>query len=292
MRTSEPLDGVLPVDKPVGPTSHDIVAMARRALRTRRIGHTGTLDPAASGLLLLCIGTATRLAEFLARLPKRYRAQIRLGQRTDTDDLTGRVIAESDTWRDITQRQFENALTRFRGDILQVPATFSAKKRSGERAYQAARLGKAVTLDPVPVHIAELRLVAWDPPYAELDVACSTGTYVRALARDIGEELRTGAHLTALGRTALGPYHVADALAVGMLADPARVRAALIDPLNALGEMPRISLDEEQVRRVRHGRALDIAHAPGIVALVAENALVAIAEADGERIRPRKVFSP
>ena len=290
MTTNEPLDGVLPVDKPAGPTSHDIVAMTRRALGTRRVGHTGTLDPFASGLLLLCIGTATRLAEFLVRLPKRYRARVRLGQRTETDDHTGRVIAESAGWRDITERQLENALARFRGDILQVPATFSAKQRSGERAYHAARMGKAITLDPVRVQIAELRLVAWDPPHAELDVTCSTGTYVRALARDIGEELHTGAHLTALRRTALGPHRVEAALAVEMLADTARVRGALIDPLAALGAMPRLPLDEEQLRRVRHGRALAYAHAPGTVALVAENTLVAIAEADGEQIRPRKVF--
>jgi tRNA pseudouridine55 synthase len=291
MTTSEPLDGVLPVDKPVGPTSHDIVGMTRRALGTRRVGHTGTLDPFASGLLLLCIGNATRIAEFLTGLPKRYRAQLRLGQRTDTDDLTGRTIAESHDWHDVSQERFVDVLTAFRGDILQVPATFSAKKVSGERAYRAARQGRAVTLEPVRVHIAELRLGAWAPPLAELEVACSTGTYVRALARDIGEALGVGAHLTALRRTAVGPHDVEAALPVALLTAADRVRATLIPPLAALGALPRVTLDDEQVRHVRHGRSVDSAHAPGTVALVSDEELVAIGEADGERIRPRKVFN-
>jgi len=289
--TSEPLDGVLPVDKPVGPTSHDIVGMTRRALGTRRVGHTGTLDPFASGLLLLCIGNATRIAEFLTGLPKRYRAQLRLGQRTETDDLTGRIIAESNDWHDVSQERFADVLNAFRGHILQVPASFSAKKVSGERAYRAAREGRAVTLEPVSVHIAELRLGAWAPPFAELEVACSTGTYVRALARDIGEALGVGAHLTALRRTAVGPHDVEAALPVALLTDADRVRATLIPPLAALGPMPRVTLDDEQVRHVRHGRSLESAHAPGTVALVTHEELVAIGEADGEHIRPRKVFS-
>ena len=284
------MEGVLPVDKPVGPTSHDIVGMTRRALHTRRIGHTGTLDPFASGLLLLCIGNATRLAEFLTRLPKRYRARLRLGQQTDTDDLTGRTVAESDGWRAVGPDRFEDVLVRFRGNILQVPAAFSAKQRSGERAYRAARQGRAVALEPVPVHIAELRLAAWDPPHVELDVACSTGTYVRALARDIGEALGVGAHLTALRRTALGSHRVEDALAVDALEDPACVHAALIQPLDALAGMPRLPLDDDQLRHVRQGRALPLAHPPGTIALVAHGELVAIGEADGELIRPRKVF--
>lgn len=291
MTTREPLEGVLPVDKPVGPTSHDIVATTRRALGMRRIGHTGTLDPFASGLLLLCIGAATRLAEFMTALPKRYRARLRLGQRTDTDDLTGTVVAESEGWRDVEAARFEDVLVRFRGDVLQIPSTYSAKQRSGERAYRAARQGRAMALDPVAIHIAELRLVAWDPPHAELEVACSTGTYVRALARDIGEALGVGAHLTALRRTALGAHRVEDALTVETLIDAARVSAALLAPLDALAGMPRLPLDEDQLQRVRHGRALDIAHAPGTVALVAHDELVAIADADGERIRPRKVFT-
>jgi tRNA pseudouridine55 synthase len=290
MTASEPLAGVLPVDKPVGPTSHDIVDMTRRALRTRRIGHTGTLDPFASGLLLLCIGAATRLAEFMAGLPKRYRARLRLGQRTDTDDLTGTVIEESARWREVEQAHFEDVLARFRGDILQVPSTYSAKKQRGERAYHAARQGRAVALDAVAVHIGELRLVEWDPPHAALDVACSTGTYVRALARDIGAALGVGAHLTALRRTAIGPHRVEDALTLETLTDAARVREALIAPLDALADMPRLSLSEEELVRVRHGRALELPHAPGTIALVAHGALVAIAAADGERVRPRKVF--
>ena len=181
---SEPT-GILPVDKPEGPTSHDVVARARRALRQRRIGHTGTLDPFASGLLLLCLGPATRLAEYLTALPKSYRAVLRLGQTTDTDDATGKVIAESDAWHSVTEAAFRAALAGQTGELDQLPPVYSAKKVDGERAYAAARRGEPVQRTPVRVTVYAAELVRFDPPFAEFTVDCSSGTYIRSIARDV-----------------------------------------------------------------------------------------------------------
>jgi tRNA pseudouridine55 synthase len=291
MTSADPVEGVLPVDKPAGPTSHDVVAMTRRALHVRRVGHTGTLDPFASGLLLLCIGRATRIVEFLLGLPKRYHAVLRLGQATDTDDRTGAVVAESVAWRQVDRAALDAVLAQFRGDIEQVPATFSAKKQAGVRAYSAARQGRALTLPAASVRIDVLDVMQFDPPFVRLDVACSSGTYVRALARDIGQALGVGAHLSELRRTAIGAYRVESAIPPDALLDAARVAAALIRTSDALGDMPRVELAAADAARIRHGQLLLHPHAPGTIALVAENELLAIADADGERIRPRKVFS-
>ncbi|MBR9990860.1 MAG: tRNA pseudouridine(55) synthase TruB, partial [Gemmatimonadetes bacterium] len=193
------IEGVLPIDKPVGPTSHDMVARARRVLGTRRIGHTGTLDPMASGLLLLCIGRATRIAEYLTGMDKRYSAVVRLGVSTDTDDAAGSVIAEHPV-AGITEADVERALDRQRGDISQIPSSYSAKKVGGERAYAMARQGREVNLEAVPVSIRELTVTRFDLPDIHIDVTCSSGTYIRAIARDLGADLGVGAHLTALRR--------------------------------------------------------------------------------------------
>lgn len=303
----EPLiEGVLPIDKPPGPTSHDMVARARRALGTRRIGHTGTLDPFASGLLLLCIGRATRIAEYLSRMDKRYSAVVRLGVSTDTEDADGSIIAEHDP-SGVGRDDVERALRSQRGDIMQTPPAYSAKKVRGERSYALAREGRAVTLEPVPVTIRALTITHFALPEVHLDIACSSGTYIRAIARDLGSALGTGAHLSALRRSAVGPHRVEDALSMEALsmeapsteapstearqADPTAVRAALIPTLDALVGMPRVELTEDDIARIRHGRAIerDI-DAAGIVALAAHGDLVAIAEAGDGRIRPRKVF--
>jgi tRNA pseudouridine55 synthase len=285
------LEGVLPVDKPVGPTSHDMVARARRALGTRRIGHTGTLDPFASGLLLLCVGRATRIAEYLSGMDKRYCTIVRLGVSTDTGDAAGTIIAERDP-AGITRAAVVRALKEQRGDIMQVPPAYSAKKVRGERAYTLARQGRPVDLHAVPVTIHELTIRQFVLPDIHLDVTCSSGTYIRAIARDLGTALGVGAHLTSLRRTVVGPHSVDRAVAEDVLdGDPAGVQAALIPTLEALGEMPRLEISEDDAAHIRHGRliARDTATS-GIVALAAHGELVAIAEADGDRIRPRKVF--
>jgi tRNA pseudouridine55 synthase len=292
MDATEPmLEGVLPVDKPPGPTSHDMVARARRTLGTRRIGHTGTLDPFASGLLLLCIGRATRVAEYLSGMDKRYSAVVRLGASTDTDDAAGSIIAACDPGH-ITPAAVERALQAQRGAILQTPPAYSAKKIRGERAYALARRGRTVVLPPVPVTIHELTITHFALPEVHLEIACSTGTFIRAIARDIGNALGVGAHLRALRRTVIGPHHVECAVVADAFeGDPEAVRAALIPTLEALGAMPRVELSDDDIAHIRNGRMLarDV-EATGVVALAARGHLVAIADADAGAIRPRKVF--
>lgn len=288
--------GVLPVDKPAGPTSHDVVAVARRALGTRRIGHAGTLDPFATGLLLLCVDAGTRLAEFLTGMPKSYRATVKLGERTTTHDPEGEVVARSEAWRGLDAARVEAFLAALRGPILQRPPRYSAKKIAGESAHYRVRRGEEVELAPVGVEVHELEMVAFAPPELELSVRCSSGTYVRALARDLGEALGTGAHLTALRRTAVGPFRVEDAVAASALQDAATVARAWIEPAAALAHLPQAEVTAEDAVRIGHGQTIGCPSAlsgaaPGPIAALHAGALVAVVERDGDRLRPRKVFA-
>ncbi|HYJ77992.1 MAG TPA: tRNA pseudouridine(55) synthase TruB [Longimicrobiaceae bacterium] len=288
------MNGVLAVDKPAGPTSHDAVAAVRRALRTRQVGHTGTLDPFASGLLLVCIGAATRLAEYLTGLPKTYLATVRLGQATDTDDLTGAVVSSSDAWREVTRADVEAALARQVGTIQQLPPLYSAKKVDGERMYAAARRGAAVDRRPSQVTVHAIRVLGFDPPDVEIEVECGAGTYIRAIARDAGEALGVGGHLRSLRRTRIGGHEVRDAVPLDALGDEERVGSALLSPLDAVAHLPRVAVDGDGIAALRHGRAVPAADAPeGVpVALVsADGELLAIGERSGGVLQPRKVFS-
>ena len=283
--------GVLPVDKPAGPTSHDVVAAARRALGIRRIGHTGTLDPFATGLLDLCIGPATRLAEYLMGMDKSYQATARLGVATDTLDGEGTVVAESDAVAALDPAQVRAAFEDQQGRRMQTPPAYSAKKVGGKKAYELARAGRAVELEPVEVTIHELAVLAVDGPTVGFRIRCSSGTYVRAVARDAGEALGVGAHLTALRRTAVGRFRVADAVEMDRLDEHDAVAAALLSPLQAVAHLPTVLVDADQVRRIRHGQALAVDGLPeGLVAVADDAGLVAIAEAGGGRVRPRKVL--
>lgn len=286
------MTGILPVDKPDGPSSHDMVAMARRALGIRRIGHTGTLDPFATGLLLLCLGPATRLAEYLVGLDKGYHATARLGVTTDTLDRTGAVTGESAAWAELDEGRVRAAFEGQVGTRLQTPPVYSAKKIGGRKAYELAREGRSVTPDPVEITIHSLEIDSITGPDVRFRMRCSSGTYVRAVARDAGETLGVGAHLTALRRTAIGRFRVEDALPPDRLEEPAPVRAALVTPLRALDHLPARVLDQEEVRRIGHGQRLAADGAPvGVLALSADGELVAVAESDGDVIRPRKVFA-
>ena len=285
--------GLVPVDKPAGPTSHDVVALARRALGTARIGHTGTLDPFATGLLLLCVGPATRLVEFMVGLPKEYVARVRLGVRTTTDDPEGEVEAVSDAWRALTRADVERAVDGLTGRQAQTPPRFSAKKVAGEAAHYRARRGESVTLAPVEIDVHELAILAWDPPDLELGVSCSSGTYVRALARDLGEALGAGAHLTGLRRTAIGDFRVEGALAASALDDADAVARAWISPARALAHLAAVEVGAEAAGRIAHGQVVAVADrgaVDGLVAVMSAGELVAVAERAGERLRPRKVF--
>ncbi|RMH17092.1 MAG: tRNA pseudouridine(55) synthase TruB [Gemmatimonadetes bacterium] len=314
-----PVGAVLPVDKPAGPTSHDVVAWARRALSIRRIGHTGTLDPFATGLLVLCVGPATRLVEHLTGLPKRYRAEVRLGVSTDTHDPEGRVVHEHAGPIQVDADVLGAALEGLRGEILQVPPAFSAKKVDGERMHRRARRGETVRLEPVPVTVYDLTLVSHDGPRLILDVTCSAGTYVRALARDLGEALGVGAHLTALRRTAVGDLRVEDALPGERLREPGGAEAArehLLEPLRALDHLAHVAVDAEQARRLRLGQAVPVPASDAVlgaaarggagtppgagtrpgearepVAVVEAGRLVAIGRLQDGVLRPRKVFA-
>jgi tRNA pseudouridine55 synthase len=249
------VDGVLVVDKPSGPTSHDVVAAARRALREKSVGHTGTLDPFATGLLALCLGRATRLARFLTVGAKTYDADVRLGFETTTDDRVGKPVGEAADPGRVTDAQVAAACAALTGRIAQVPPAYSAKHVDGKRAYDLAREGAAPELAPVTVEVQELEVVG--RPAADrlrLRVVCSPGTYVRALARDLGRALAVGAHLDGLRRTGSGTLTLDQAVAYPSFegwADRVLPMATL------LPEMPGLRLGEEAVRYVRAGRDLE-----------------------------------
>jgi tRNA pseudouridine55 synthase len=287
------MNGILPVDKPEGPTSHDAVAVARRALGVRRIGHTGTLDPFATGLLLLCVGPATRLAEYLSGLPKTYQAVARLGTLTNTLDRTGDVVSSDDAWASAGEEQIRRAFEDQVGPRLQHPPAFSAKKVGGKRAYDLARSGVEVELDAVEVEISELTVLDVSGPEVRFRMTGSSGTYVRAVARDAGEALGTGAHLTDLRRTAVGQFSVDRAVTLVGLEDAAAVTRAMIRPLDALDHLTIVRLEPEEAAAVRHGRSVPARdrHQVGTVVLAVDDQLLAIAQGDGTVLRPRKVLA-
>ncbi len=249
------MDGVLVVDKPAGPTSHDIVDRARRVLETRRVGHTGTLDPFATGVLPLCLGRATRLARFLTAGEKTYRATVRLGFATTTDDFTGEPIGEPRSV-EIEPNALQAALAGMVGSFDQVPPSFSARQVKGRRLYELARRGEAVARAATPVTVHALELASSSHDTLEIEVRCSAGTYVRALARDLGERLGTGAHLVALRRTHSSGFDLGQAVPGDTLAGAAE----RIVPLSRLLlDWPAVSVGREGQRLVRHGRELGAA---------------------------------
>lgn len=249
------IDGVLAVDKPQGLTSHDVVVAARRALEERRIGHTGTLDPMATGVLPLACGRATRLAQFLAAADKDYDAEIRLGLTTDTYDITGREVARSE----LTPPSIEvaAALDTLSGDYLQTPPPYSAKKIQGRRSYDLARADARVELAPVPVSVSRLELGGVRDRVVTLRITCSAGFYVRSLAHELGLRLGTGACLQALRRTRSGDFPIADAISVEVLVgDPMTARARVVPMERLLASIPAVTLTDEGVTWVAHGRVI------------------------------------
>ena len=277
--------GLLLVDKPAGLTSHDVVAVARRALRERRVGHGGTLDPFATGLLVLLVGRATRLLPYLSGEPKVYAATIRFGSETTTDDLSGEPTVEAPR---PTLAAVREALPALTGALLQVPPAYSAKKVAGERAYDAARRGAPLALPPVPVVVHGWELGALRDDELAVTVTCSGGTYVRALARDLGRAAGSAAHLTRLRRLRSGPFDVGDALPLDALE---RGEAELRPPLDALGTLPVDALDASAVQRLLRGIPVPASAAGSWGALVDESrALVAVAERVGDAWQPRVVL--
>jgi tRNA pseudouridine55 synthase len=275
------------VAKPAGPTSHDAVDAARRALGTRRIGHLGTLDPFAAGLLVLVVGRATRLAPFAADWAKTYEGVIRLGTTTVTDDATGEVVATSEAWRALDRARVAATLAGLREVRFQRPPAYSAVKVGGERAYRRARRGETVDLAPRPVDVQELELTRFEPPDAGFHATVGAGTYLRSLARETGVALGCGAHLAALLRTRVGPFRLEDAVA-----PEAVTPAGLRDPAAVVADLPRRELDAEGRAAVIHGRPVPAEREEGgRVALFAGGELVAVAERVGDVLKPRVVVA-
>jgi tRNA pseudouridine55 synthase len=286
-------DFILPVDKPEGPTSHDVVRAARKAVGSRRVGHTGTLDPFASGLLLLCVGKATRLAEYLAAQDKTYEAVVCLGATTVTLDPEAEVLERRSGWESLDHGAIDAVLERFRGETEQVPPEYSAKKVRGVAAYRRARRGESVELPPTRIRIASIEITHLDLPRVGLRLTCSSGTYVRALARDLGDALGVGAHLVRLRRTTIGVFSVESAIALDELADPARVAEAALAPLEALAHLPTLYVDDAAATHIMHGRSVPSADeaTDGTVVLAHGGNLVAIGERENGVVHPRKVFN-
>jgi tRNA pseudouridine55 synthase len=289
--------GILNIDKPLGITSHDVVDGIRRASGTRRVGHAGTLDPAASGVLLICLGQATRVTEFLMEGRKKYDAQIRLGISTDTGDSEGKVIRQT-TEVTISRKQIEHTLLQFRGRLQQIPPMHSALKHKGTALYELARQGIEVERSPRLVEIYDLELTAWTPPSLRLRVECSKGTYIRALARDLGETLGTGAHLQDLVRQASGAFTLDDAISLTAAEECfANGRwPRILHPLDeALLHFEAVVLDPETETRIRQGQGvtgLDPLDGPFCRAYSSSGSFVALLRYEEERRlwQPRKVF--
>lgn len=291
------VSGVLVVDKPIGMTSHDVVQVIRRGTGIRRAGHTGTLDPRASGVLVVLVGPAVRLSEYVSASDKRYQATIRLGSTTDTYDADGAFTSSEVAVDQITEDLFVEVLEKFIGEIVQVPPPYSAVKVKGKKAYEMARQGEEVNLEPRTIQVYSLEVLEWAPPEVVIDVYCSSGTYVRSLAHDLGNELGCGAHLVGLRRTKSGRFTLRDAVPLRRLQesfDAGDWYRHLIPAAEALADWPAIELDADEVELVRHGhRVPGGSNEKGKARAVSQQGdLVALMEYDYEtgEWQPRKVF--
>jgi tRNA pseudouridine55 synthase len=287
-RTADGPSGLVVVDKPAGLTSHDVVSRVRRLAGTRKVGHAGTLDPMATGVLVLGLGRATRLLGHLALTDKTYDATVRLGSATTTDDADGDVVATADA-SGVAEADVRAGLAAMVGEIDQVPSAVSAVKVDGRRAYARVRAGEDIELPARRVRIDEIAVTRWSPPDLDIAVRCSSGTYVRAIARDLGEALGIGGHLTALRRTAVGTFGLGDARTLDQLEEDLHVVPIEVA---ARGGFPSYELDAAQADAVRHGRALVVdLGAAGPVALFApDGTFLALYEQRGSEARAVAVF--
>ena len=294
------ISGALVVDKPVGMTSHDVVQAIRNGTGLRRAGHTGTLDPRASGVLVILVGPAVRLSEYVSASDKRYQAIIRLGGSTDTFDAEGLVTLTKDPVS-VTEAQFEEALKTFVGEIEQTPPPYSAVKVQGRKAYEMAREGEPVELAPRKITVHHLEVLEWTPPEVVIDVHCSSGTYVRSLANDLGVMLGCGAYLIGLRRTKSGRFSLRDSVPLRKLQEAFTAGnwyQYLIPAAEALGDWPAIELSPDEVEGVRHGHRVKVVGDPTetkVRGVSTQGELVALMEItvseDGTREwQPKKVF--
>jgi tRNA pseudouridine55 synthase len=276
-------EGLLLIDKPKDVTSHDVVDMVRRALSTRKVGHAGTLDPMATGLLVVGVGRATRLLRFLGDLPKTYLGRARLGVETTTLDADGDVTRETPVAA--TEVRVRNAMRAMLGASMQTPPAFSAVKVGGRKLYEAARVGERLEAAPRPIRVDRFELLGYDGRDADFEATCSSGTYVRVLAADIGAQLGCGAHLTALRRLRIGPFDVAEAVSPEAPGEPLPIE-------RAVGHLPRLALQAEEAAAARHGRILGPAGITGPYAVFdPANRLVGIYEDEGAKSRPQVILA-
>ena len=289
------VSGVFVIDKPVGLTSHDVVQIVRQGTGIRRAGHTGTLDPRASGVLVILLGPAVRLSEFISASDKRYQATIRLGSRTETYDAESEPSEEMPV--DIDEDDFIELLKSFEGESEQVPPPYSAVKVKGEKAYNLARRGEEVDLEPRLVNVYSLDLLEWAPPDVVVDVHCSSGTYVRSLANDIGDKLGIGAHLVGLRRTRSGQFTLRDAVSLRRRREAFEAgdwAQFLIPAAEAISDWYTITLDADLLEMVRHGHRFPAEEGLSgwARALSEQGDLVALLEVveDTQEWQPRKVF--
>lgn len=290
--------GFLNINKPLGITSHDAVDRARRAaradgFRSLKVGHAGTLDPLATGVLILCIGAATRLSEFVMGADKRYRAVVRLGVITDTYDGEGVVLRDVDASH-ITSDDIERALPAFTGEILQIPPMYSAVKQQGKKLYDLARRGEVVERQARPVRITRIDILDYSAPLLTIDVQCSSGTYIRSLAHDLGEALGVGGSLAALTRTASGSFHLEDAIDLEAMFS-GNWQAQLVPVSRALADWERVVLDAESASAISHGRSVlrsEDDRRTNALAYDERGELIAVVRGIGELWKPEKVFLP
>lgn len=289
------MNGVLNIDKPAGMTSHDVVGRVRRLAHLKRVGHAGTLDPDATGVLLVCLGPATRIADLLADEGKSYSAVLSLGRTTTTEDASGEVLTIEDA-SPITEADLRAVLPRFLGDIAQVPPMVSAVHHEGRRLYELARQGITVEREARAVHIDDITLREFLPgpdASAVLEIDCGKGTYIRTLCADIGVALGVGGHMAALRRTRVGAFLVSDAVPLDMLTE-ADIGTRIIRPSAALATLPAQNVTgPEQEDDIRHGRALPTGLPEGAVARIvtAGDDLLALGRAASGRLQPFKVFA-
>ena len=299
------LRGILNVDKPEGSTSFSVVALVRKLSAVKKVGHAGTLDPLATGVLLVCLGQAVRVSEYLMELPKTYRGTVRLGAATDTYDATGATVFEGDV-ESVDEQALKAALEALERQEQQVPPSYSALKVGGTPAYRLARAGRPVALRPRAAKIERIDLLSFRPPLVEIEVRCGKGTYIRTLADDLGQLLGCGAHLQDPRRTAVGPFDVDDAVSLERLerASADGTWQDLLHPLDyGLGHIPAVYLDMEAEKDVRHGCPLEAGSPPfqrlpdaqdgqRCRAYEEDGAFVGILQYDGNsrRWKPRKVF--
>lgn len=275
-------DGLLLVDKPQGATSHDVVDVVRRALRTRRVGHAGTLDPMATGLLLVGVGRATRLLRFFGDLPKTYEGTARLGVETDTLDADGSVVRT--THVDVQRGDLERAFAALVGESMQRPPAYSAVKVGGRKLYEAARAGQELEAPARRIRVDAFEVVAFDDDDVGFVVICSGGTYVRVLLSDVGRALGCGAHLRRLRRTAIGPYRVEDAVATDAVVAPLPLAAAV-------AHLPRVQLEPDEARAASNGSILAPAGVEGPYAVFGPGErLIGIYRDEGAKARPEVVL--